>query len=322
LHIAFMCLALLLSVFCKASASHLLEQSIKQITQSVPGVFGISTLHLESGQRIEINADQAFPMASSYKLPIACYCLELLDADKIDGMRKRVITKTDMRRYSCVTPGQRLTAREMMQLMIEKSCNATTDIILKMVGGGNKVTQWLQTKGIKGMQIDRSTLKMIADYSGIPVLGDENKCTNQRYMQLLKKVPKKQSTAAAKKFYTDKRDTTTPRAMLDLFVRLHQGKLLGKDSTKFLLHSLEHYTRAQKRIIALLPKNTKVWQKSGTMDGVISNSAIIKLPHGKGHLALAIFTNNSVTHMLQREQAMAKIAKLLFDHFSKTPMVH
>ncbi len=290
-------------------------QGINKICQTVPGVFGISALHLENHQSIEINEHKHFPMASTYKIPIAAYCLSLLDSGAIDRNIKTTITKQEMRRFCFVSPGQQLSIKKLLTLMLEKSDNATSDIILKMVGGGNAVTRWLRRQNIPEIHIDRSTIKMCADFSGIDSLGDEKNCTVERYTQLLKNVTKKQSVAAAKRFHFDKRDTATPHSTVKLLEKLYQGKLISKQSTNFLLRSMLNYTRGEKRIIRFLPKRTRVWHKSGSMDGIVSDVGIIELPNGKGHLALAVFTNKSITHLRQREHTMARISKILFDYF-------
>ena len=155
-------------------------------------------------------------------------------------------------------------------------------------------------------------MKMCADYSGIRSLGNENNCTVQRYNRLLRKTNKKQQTRAAKKFYIDKRDTTTPHTMINLLTRLCQGKIICKPSTNFLLRCMKNYSM---RIGHFLPKKTKIWYKTGTMDGIVSVVGIIKLPKKKGHIALALYTNKSVTHKRKREITMARIAKKLFDYF-------
>ena len=223
-----------------------IEQSIKSISQTVPGIFGISALHLESGKSIEINAHQRFPMASTYKLPIVIYFLSLIDSGKIDAQAKATITKNDIRRFCFVSPGQCMSCRELMKLMMENSDNATSDIILKMAGGGNKVTQWFHKQNINDISVNRSTLKMMADYSG----------------------------TSSKNFYTDQRDTVTPNAMVDILRQLYQGKLISQSSTSFLLDSMLKYTRAKNRIVRFLPKKTKVWHKSGTVDGIVSDVGI------------------------------------------------
>ena len=212
-----------------------IEATIKQIGLSVPGVLGVATLHLENGNRIEINANQPFPMASTYKLPIALYALSLVDSKKLDLNTQKKITAHDIRSFCFVRPNQKLSIKELVRLSIEKSDNATPDILLKMVGGGSAVTAWLVQHGIISMRVDRSCLKMVADYCGISNLGDEFRCTLPRYRQLLKQIGPKKARAAAQKFYDDTRDTATPRAMVDLLERLHAGKLASPTSTKFVL---------------------------------------------------------------------------------------
>jgi len=307
-----------LSTSKRKPSKSLIIKAIEQICKEVPGIFGISALHLERNQALEFNAHKRFPMASTYKVPIGAYCLSLLDKGVINKQLKVKITPRTMRRYCFVAPGQILPLKKLIKLMLERSDNATADIILKLVGGGRAVTRWLQTKGFRGIRIDRPTLKLCADYSGICLPGDEYNCTVRNYNQLLRGVGKKQSMLAAKKFYTDARDTTTPHKMVEFLARLYQGKLISKSSTNFLLQSMLNCTRGQRRIVHLLPKGTKVWHKTGTMDGIVSDIGIIELPKTKGHLVLAIYTNKSVTHLRKKESIIARISKKLFDYFSQS----
>ena len=39
---------------------------------------GVSALHLPSGRRVQVNADEKFPLASTYKVPMAAYALHLV----------------------------------------------------------------------------------------------------------------------------------------------------------------------------------------------------------------------------------------------------
>lgn len=262
-------------------------RSIKKICQKIPGEFGIAALHIDSGRSLEINSRRRFPMASTYKIPIGAYCFALIDQKKIRYQRKKRITKNDMRRFCFVSPGQTLSVKKLLKLMLEKSDNATSDIVLKMVGGGKAVTRWLRKHKIHGIRVDRSTLKMCSDYS----------------------------TSA--RFCVDKRDTTTPRSMVAFLKLLFTGKLISKSSTNCLLSHMKNCSAwGKKRIPRLLPKKTIVYHKTGSMDGIISDAGIIKLPGKKGHIALAIYTNKSTGHMRKKEAAIARIAKKIFDHFS------
>ena len=54
------------------------------------------------------------------------------------------------------------------------------------------------------------------------------------------------------------------------------------------------------------------------MDGIVSDVGIIQMPGGKGHIALAIFTNRSTSNKKQRELVIGRVAKAVFDHLTAT----
>ena len=292
-----------------------IQQTIKEIIKPIPGNIGISALHIESKQRVCINDDQFFPMASTYKLPIALYFLSLVDSGKCNLQTKKKVTKYNVRRYCFIQPNQNLSLKKLVQLMLSKSDNAASDMIFNLVGGGKTLTQWLQKQGINNMQIDRSTLKMLADYAGVTNLGDEHRCTVQHDRQIHQRVSKKNQLKALHKFYIDKCDTTTPRAMVDLLEKLHGKKMISINSRNFLLDCMQQCSNG-KCMKPLLPQDITVWHKTGAMDGMVSDVGIIKLSGKKGHLALAFYSNKSIIMKAERENAFARIAKVLVDHFS------
>jgi beta-lactamase class A len=304
------------SIFAKPSSVSIIKE-IQQISNSVPGTFGISASLLKNNNTsININADTFFPMASTYKIPICMYCLYLIEKGKLNDKQKITITERNKRRVCFTSLGQQVSIKKLINLMIESSDNAASDIILQKVGGGNAVTRWLRKNNIQNMHIHRSTRRMCADYSGLTLPKNENDYTIEQYRKRLSKIPLTQRGNAAKRFYIDKRDTTTPYEMVKLLKILCRRKLINASSKKMLLGSMLRCKSGQRRMVKLLPKNTKVWHKTGSMDGIVSDVGIIKLPNNKGHLVLAIYTNKSITHTLQRERAIAHITKKLFDYFS------
>jgi len=44
-----------------------------------PGVMGISALHLETGVAVDIRGNEHFPVASTYKVPLAVTLLQQVD---------------------------------------------------------------------------------------------------------------------------------------------------------------------------------------------------------------------------------------------------
>ncbi|MFH1643735.1 MAG: serine hydrolase [bacterium] len=305
-----------LSIFSQHNQTSIHKQ-IENISKSIEGEIGVAALHIEKNKLIEFNGNITFPMSSTYKLPIATYCLHLIDNGKLNLETTKVVSINDMRRFCFIKPKQELTIRQQIQLMLEKSDNATSDIIFKMVGSGKPITQWLRKNNIKQMRIDRSTLKMIADYSGVTNLGNEEECTVEKDWKLLKNVTPKNKKLALQHFYCDQQDTTTPIEMTNLLRKLHKGELIRPASKDFLLKSMLRCKWKKQRITKLLPPKTILWHKTGSMDKIISDVGILKLPNNNEHLAYAIYTNKSSMSVIKQDTAISNISKLLFDYFSK-----
>ncbi len=295
----------------------ILRKRIENISKTLsPGYIGVAAKHIESKRHFEFNADLSFPMASTYKLPIAIYCLHLVDNKKLNLTNKIKVNQYNLRRGCHIKAGRSYSISKLIQLMIEKSDNAASDLILKTVGGPAVVTNWLIDNDFYKIKISRSVLKMIADYSGIKNLNDEYNCSINRDLMLLNSVSKRNRTTALKKFYNDKQDTTTPIDMVNLLDKFYSKKLISNNSTNFLLKSMGNLKWGKMRIPRLLPKNTKVWHKTGTMDSIISDAGIIELPGNKGHIAIAIFTNKS--QKPHQSAAIARVSKLIFDYYRST----
>jgi len=139
----FICTTIFLSTTCQPS----IKQRINNITSSIPGTFGISALHIEKNKRFDYNSKIRFPMASTYKIPIAAYCMSLIEKKAINPKSKKLFTNYDLQRCSVIKKGQTFTIEELLKMDSEKSDNAASDMILKIVGGGKAVTNWLQKQG-------------------------------------------------------------------------------------------------------------------------------------------------------------------------------
>src|SRR5712691_7453850 len=58
---------------------------------------GVAAIHIESGRRITLKSSERFPMASTYKLPIAIHLLTLVDEGKEQFERMIKIVPKDIR---------------------------------------------------------------------------------------------------------------------------------------------------------------------------------------------------------------------------------
>ena len=56
-----------------------LEREIGRLAPRAGGTVGVAAIHLESDRHVYLNGDVRFPMASTYKIPIAIHALRLVD---------------------------------------------------------------------------------------------------------------------------------------------------------------------------------------------------------------------------------------------------
>ncbi|WP_341631693.1 serine hydrolase [Sphingomonas agri] len=167
-------------------------------------------------------------------------------------------------------------ARSLMARMLIHSDNHATDILLKDLGGPTAVHQWLRDNGVTGLRVDRT----IAD--------------------LLR----------SKRDLWDRRDSSTPVAMVDLLKRIYKSELIKPDSRNYLLDLMAKCQTGKNRIKALLPFGTPVEHKTGTLDGLSDDVGFITLPDGR-RVAVAIFTRGGN----DRPRTIAESARAIYDGF-------
>lgn len=168
-------------------------------------------------------------------------------------------------------------ARQLIDAMLINSDNYATDILLRDLGGPQTVQKWLTQQGITGLRIDRSIAQLLADRRDL----------------------------------RDIRDSTTPRAMVDLLHRIDSGKLLRPQSRSYLLDVMSRCKTGRNRMKALLPAGTPVEHKTGTLAGYTSDVGFITLPDGR-RLAVALFARSSPN----RPRTLAQAARAIYDGFT------
>src|SRR4029434_2384633 len=65
------------------SALPRLEREIARLVKGAGGVVGVTAIHLESNRRVSLNGGDRFPMASTYKVPIAVQLLTRVDKGEL-----------------------------------------------------------------------------------------------------------------------------------------------------------------------------------------------------------------------------------------------
>ena len=168
-------------------------------------------------------------------------------------------------------------ASRLIEAMLVHSDNPATDLLLRDLGGPSTVQAWLTQNGIAGVRIDRSIARLLSDRRDLH----------------------------------DIRDSSTPRAMVELLRRIDSGKLIGPASRSYLLHLMSRCMTGRNRMRALLPMGTQVEHKTGTLSGLSSDVGFITLPDGR-RIAVAFFARGGTN----RPGTIAQAARAIYDGFA------
>ena len=302
-----------------------LEREIARLSTVSGGVVGVTAIHLETGRRVSLNGSERFPMASTFKVPIAVQLLTRIDNGEVKLDQMIEIKLSDLHPGSGTLTdlfnkgGLALSVRNLMELMLLISDNSATDVMLRTAGGAEAVTARMRALGIDGISVNRSTARLIADWIGVTNLPPEDEWSPAVFDTAFRSLSQEDRNAAAKRFEADSRDTSTPNGMAALLERIYRKDLLKPESAELLLDIMRRCRTGDARLKGLLPQRTEVAHKTGTIGGTTNDVGIITLPDDAGHIAIAAFVKASQKDVTVRERAIAEIARAVHDFFLFQP---
>jgi beta-lactamase class A len=276
-----------------ADRTNELRARIEQISHVDRGRVGLTATVLETGESVALNGDQQFPMQSVYKFPIAMAVLAQVDRGKLKLDQQVRVEASDFVSDLQHSPirdenpqGVELSLAELLKYMVSESDGTACDVLLKLVGGPEVVTQYLRDLGV----------------NGIVVANTEKEIGQDKAVQY--------------------RNYASPNAAVVLLRALHEGQGLSESSQALLLQLMAQTSTGPKRIKGLLPDGTVVAHKTGTSSTVNGVTAatndvgLVTLPNGR-HMAIAVFVSDSGANDAVREGVIAKVALAAWDEWSK-----
>lgn len=297
-----------------------LEREIRNIEPLSGGLLGVTAIHLETGERFSYRGGERFPMASTFKVPIAVVIFDKIDRGEVKLDQMYEIRPSDLHPGSgtlsdlFVQPGVALSVRNLLELMLLISDNSATDMLLRMAGGARAVTERMKSLGYDGIRVDRSTAELIAGWIGAP-LTSESAWSPEYFRGAFAAVTPEQRKAAAERFREDPSDTAMPDHMSALLARIHKKELHKPASAELLLDILRRCKTGEGRIRGMLPPGLTLAHKTGTIGGTTNDVGILTLPDNLGNVALSVFVRNSTRTTEQAEKAIAHASRAVYDYF-------
>ena len=169
-------------------------------------------------------------------------------------------------------------ARSLIEAMMIRSDNYATDILMRDLGGPRGIDDWVRFHGLSNLRVDRTIARLLAD----------------------------------KRDLWDRRDSSTPMAMVELLKSIDKGSVLKPESRSYLLDVMSRCRTGKNRIRAYLPWGTRVEHKTGTLNGYTSDVGYITLQNGH-RVAVALFARGGT----DRPRTIATVARTIYDGFTR-----
>lgn len=269
-----------------------LAADVARIAATVDARVGVAAVDLESGRTLAVDADEAFPMASVVKLPLAVEVLHQVDHGTLRLDQKCTLTPHDFSRgHSPIrdrAKGQpvTLTLRELLVAAVSDSDNSAGDYLLRLVNPV-AITVRMRFLGVHDIRVDRPENEIIDMFA---------------------------TPAGTAEYAKDRRDTATPAALVKLLRAIYEKRDRLSPASHALLMEMLTKSANPVRIGRLLPTGSIVAHKTGTMPGTLNDAGIITSPDRRHHIVIAILTKGAKTSSeAARERVVSEIARAIFD---------
>lgn len=271
-----------------------LRDSIRYVAAQSLGTVGVAFQIRGDSAYTGINTARHLPMQSVYKFHLALYFLHQVDRRKLAIDQPIAVDTADWepKEYSPLRDGYRsppvsIPLQELLRAIIINSDNVACDILFRKAGGPSSVNDYIKSLGITDISIAATEAQM---HHSWPV----------QYG-----------------------NWTSAGAMVTLLANFDAGKILSPASTLLLRQWMTESPRISGRLKGLLPAGTPVAHKPGTSDvspegiaAATNDVGIITLPDNR-HLIVAVFVSDSKAGEAIREKVIARIARLVYDAYSK-----
>ena len=269
-----------------------LRGKIEAIIKDKKATVGVGILNLDSGDTLNLNSSLHFPMQSVFKLHLALAVLNQIDKGKLSLNQMIFVKKSDLlpnlwspMREKYPEGNISIPLSEILQFTVAQSDNVGCDLLFRLIGGPEKVNQYIHSLGIKDVAIKNPEVEIQADWS------------------------------------LQYKNWTTPSAATNLLEMSYKHKILSKNSYDFLWKTMVQTSTGLTKIKGQLPKEAIVAHKTGYsginkegLVGATNDIGIIVLPNGK-KFAIALFISNSTENEKTNDGIMAEITKIVWDYY-------
>jgi beta-lactamase class A len=324
------------------------HETIARITAPLGGTVGVAARNLASGAEVHIAADELYPMASCFKIPVMVEVMRQVDAGRLHLDDRLTLTEADKSPGSTLIhchEGLRPSVRDLLYLMITLSDNTATDMLWRLIGLGsiNETMSGLGLPSIDCFWPNReyfliecgageewaglSGPQIVARWRDMEARGEheaalrrsleENaQLTGSGFLHLYEeRWGRDESLGYEDSFAVDQAldNKATPRDMAKLLALIAQNQCATGPSCRLMIEIMAQQEWREK-IPAGLPAGVFVANKTGGVSGTSNDAAIVCTPGGAPLVMVIFWKGLGYEATAGAAGAIAAIAGELYEH--------
>jgi len=327
------------------------HESIAAVAARLGGTVGVSARNLASGVETHVSADDLFPMASCFKIPVMVEVMRRVDAGELRLEDRVTLTEADKSPGSTLIhchEGLRPSVRDLLYLMITLSDNTATDMLWRLVGLGavNDTMRDLGLGTIDCFMPNReyflieagageewaglSGPEMVAHWRELEARGEhedafrrvleENaRLSGAGFLHLYeRRWGRDESLGYEDSFAVDQAldNMGSPRDVAALLAMIVQNQCASAPSCRLMLEIMARQEWREK-IPAGLPEGLFIANKTGGVSGTSNDAAILFTPHGAPLVMVVFWKDLAFEAKQDANAAIAEIAAVLYEHLGE-----
>jgi beta-lactamase class A len=238
---------------------------VRTFFKNTNGTFAVAFHDLQTGEEVLINEHESFHAASTMKTPVLVEVFKQVNDGRfsytdsirvktefssiVDGSPFSLDSSSDSEHGLYRVVGQNRPLSELVELMITRSSNLATNLIIEKVDAKN-VTATMRSMGANDMQV----LRGVED---------------------------------SKAFAKGMNNSVTAYDLMVMFEKIASGQAVNKESSERMIKILLEQ-EFNTIIPAKLPAGVKVAHKTGWITGVHHDSGIVFLPDGRSYVLVLL----------------------------------
>ena len=260
------------------------QLAIAEIEPELGGRVGVFALDTNSGRQLSHREDERFAMCSTFKWVLAAATLASIERREAWLDEAIIYGPTDILDYAPITTQhlaeRQMTVRDLCRAIITVSDNTAANLLLRKLGGPARFTEFVRSCGDVTTRLDRFEPDLNENVDGDP------------------------------------RDTTTPRAMVELMQSVFCSSALADDSRDLLIEWMIACETGKNRLRAGVPQSWRAGDKTGSGKRGAVNDVAIVYPVGRRPILIAAYMSGSGAESSVVVAAQARIGRLVVEEFS------